>query len=147
MVHFLLKCLKNNESFYNEEENTRFDSGLDLYFPESYTVPANARSFKLPLGVAMQKSDNNISGYYLYPRSSIVKTPLILANSVGIIDYGYRGEITAVVHNLSDKDFFLKSGTSLFQICNPDLSPVTYNLVTELSYTERGEGGFGSTNK
>ena len=43
-------------------------------------------------------------GYYLYPRSSIVKTGLRLANSVGIIDAGYRGEIIAVVDNI-DKNF------------------------------------------
>ena len=42
----------------------------------------------------MLNNDKNI-GYYLYPRSSISKTPLILANSVGIIDSGYRGNIKA----------------------------------------------------
>ena len=55
--------------------------------------------------------------YYLYPRSSISKTPLRLCNSVGIIDAGYRGNIMAFVDNI-DEDYDL--GTRLFQLCDPN---------------------------
>lgn len=114
---------------------------------------------KLPQGVkcAMYNLVNEqYTGYYLYPRSSIIKTPLRLANSVGIIDAGYRGEIIAVVDNIDrNKDImtvirnYAKKTERLFQICAPDLSSFKVELIENeeiLGKTERGEGGFGSTN-
>ena len=88
-------------------------------------------------------------GYYVYPRSSISKTPLMLANHVGIIDSGYRGNLMAAVRKLpSEKSFYLvEKHTRLFQICHPSLCPVFVVLVpeSELNSSERGDGGFGST--
>ena len=88
-------------------------------------------------------------GYYVYPRSSISKTPLMLANHVGIIDSGYRGNLMAALRKLpSDcKSYTIAKHTRLFQICHPTLCPVFVVLVpeTELNTSERGEGGFGST--
>ena len=84
-------------------------------------------------------------GYYLYPRSSIYKTPLRLSNSVGIIDAGYRGNIMACVDNHGSEDYTIKKGTRLFQICSPDLKELKFKLSNTLSETSRGEGGFGST--
>lgn len=114
---------------------------------------------KLPQGVkcAMYNLVNEqYSGYYLYPRSSIIKTPLRLANSVGIIDAGYRGEIIAVVDNIDRnndiKDVvenYAKKKERLFQICAPNLSAFEVEIIENeeiLGKTERGEGGFGSTN-
>ena len=49
----------------------------------------------------MNKDEKNVS-YYLYPRSSIIKTPLRMSNSVGIIDAGYRGNIIGCVDNIGD---------------------------------------------
>jgi len=81
----------------------------------------------------------------LYPRSSISKTPLRLANSIGIIDSGYRGNIMAAVDNISDEPYQVQKGQRLFQICGRYLEPIELQLVEELSDTERGNGGFGST--
>ena len=84
--------------------------------------------------------------YYLYPRSSIIKTSLRLSNSIGIIDAGYRGNIIAVVDNLDHKnDVKIESGSRLFQLCSPNLSVIEFKLVDELSNTSRGNDGFGST--
>jgi dUTP pyrophosphatase len=89
------------------------------------------------------------SGYYVYPRSSISKTPLMLANHVGIIDSGYRGNLMAAVRKLpSDQStYVVEKHTRLFQICHSSLCPVFVVLVpeSELNSSERGEGGFGST--
>ena len=100
--------------------------------------------------------DNKPSAYYLYPRSSISKTPLRLANSVGIIDSGYRGNLIAKLDNtgyhktgIHSRDFETQNGDKYVQICMPDLSPFTVSLVdniNDLGTTERGDGGFGSTN-
>ncbi len=123
------------------------DAGLDLFVPEDTIVPANARGFILRMGIAteMLKKDQNIS-YYLYPRSSMgVRTTLRLANSVGIIDAGYRGQIGAILDNLSDKDIRLAKGEKIVQICLPNLKRFSFQLVDALSSSDRGENGMGST--
>jgi len=89
-------------------------------------------------------------GYYVYPRSSISKTPLVLANHVGIIDSGYRGNMMAALRKLplqNQNTYTVEKHTRLFQICHPSLCPVFVVLVSEseLNSSERGEGGFGST--
>ena len=89
------------------------------------------------------------SGYYVYPRSSISKTPLLLANHVGIIDSGYRGNLIAALRKLPTDNtiYTVEKHTRLFQVCHSSLCPVFVVLVTEseLNSSERGEGGFGST--
>ena len=125
------------------------DSGFDLYFPADVKC-LSGKSTKIKLGVkiAMFRNcdDSKPSvGYYIYPRSSISKTPLRLANSVGIIDSGYRGELMAVVDNQSAEDYLIKRGQRLFQVCAGDLTPIVKVRFCELNSTERGEGGFGST--
>ena len=79
------------------------------------------------------------------PRSSLSKTPLRQCNSIGLIDAGYRGEIMAAVDNIKDKSFTLETGQRLFQLVAMDGSPIHFELVDELTETDRGEGGFGST--
>jgi dUTP pyrophosphatase len=108
----------------------------------------------------LDEAGNQVS-YYLYPRSSISKTPLLLANSVGIIDRGYIGSIKAAfrntyltqnwVHGDSDEKedygYTIQKGERLVQICGPLLLPIKIKFVDSLDPTERGEGGFGSTGK
>ena len=100
-------------------------------------------------------------GFYLYPRSSISKTRMRLANSVGIIDAGYRGDLIAAVDTIGlfgSTDIWhvwketlspIKKNDRYFQVCAPDLSPFLVHIVpTEAglgSPTARGTGGFGST--
>ena len=118
--------------FVAKESET--ESGLDLVTPQTITVPGNAIGFKIKLGLKCEPSfeDNVVRGFYLYPRSSMgSKTPLRLSNSVGIIDSSYRGEIMAVVDNISDEDFKIEQGIRLFQLCSPDLSPIKFELLDE----------------
>jgi len=132
--------------FYKVRTNYNTDSGYDLYCPETVLVPPHSvgtLDFKIRCSPNFQK----LSGYYLYPRSSISKTPLMMANSVGIIDYGYRGNIMAKVYNTSSETYEVKKGEKLFQLCMPSLEPFSVVFVTELDSTERGTGGFGSTSK
>ena len=70
-----------------------------------------------------------------------------MSNSVGLIDGGYRGEIMASCDNIKDFSFTVKKGERLFQIVAFDSSPISYALTDDLSSTERGDGGFGSTGK
>jgi len=162
---------------YTEIKNYIFSqdidsSGLDIIMPKNIIIPAKSMGIKIKLGISCEPItiykkgnfedstpyDNEgpivkfyyklaKCGYYLYPRSSLSKTPLRLANSVGIIDSSYRGELIAAVDNISEEDFDIKQGQRLFQLCSPTLEPINYIVTKELSETDRGEGGFGSTGK
>ena len=138
-----LKELYQNYSTYHEG-----DSGLDLFCPETITIhPGETEKINLQIQCeALNESHprKNMS-YYLYPRSSIIKTPLRLSNSVGIIDAGYRGNIMVAVDNIDNEPYTIEKGTRLFQICGPTLEPITMDIVDELSNSERGSNGFGST--
>ena len=151
---------KNNamvESYLQSPGPTFFDAGFDLFCPEKLVI-AGRQTGKVDHRVkaAMEfVSATPVSatpvGYYLYPRSSTgSKTPLRLANSVGIIDAGYRGHLIAMFDNWQDKPFEIEPLQRLAQICPPNLTyPMYVHLVKaeELSVTPRGEGGFGSTDQ
>jgi dUTP pyrophosphatase len=88
------------------------------------------------------------TGYYMYPRSSLSKTQLRLANSTGIIDAGYRGNLIAAFRNLYADSYTVEKYTRLVQICHPTLCPIFVIFIkndSDLSNTARGNGGFGST--
>jgi dUTP pyrophosphatase len=149
-----LKILPDNESVYNQylthSTYHEGDSGLDLFFTEDITiVPKETKIISLGIrceAFPTKEKEHNIS-YYLYPRSSISKTPLRMSNSVGIIDAGYRGLLCAAVDNISDEPYTIRGGQRLFQLCSPTLSPISFELSNSLSDTSRGGGGFGSTNQ
>ena len=137
------KVMYDSHEHYHEG-----DSGIDVFFTEGETIePHTTKLIDLQIQCeAVLSTDNtrNIS-YYLYPRSSIYKTPLRMANSVGIVDAGYRGNLKAAVDNISDEPYTVQAGQRLFQICSPTLDPLSLVRVNELSETSRGSGGFGST--
>jgi dUTP pyrophosphatase len=84
----------------------------------------------------------------VFPRSSIRKYELILSNSVGVIDSGYRGEIQATFKKENGLDSLAyKVGDRICQIMIIPYPPIEFEEVNELNNTERGEGGFGSTGK
>jgi len=118
------------------------DSGLDLYCPEEL-VFASGETKPIRLQIACEPV--NSSSYWLIPRSSISKTPLRMCNSIGLIDAGYRGELTAFCDNISGEQYTVKPGQRLFQLVAMNGEPISFELVDRLSDTSRGTGGFGST--
>ena len=120
------------------------DAGLDLYISEGIIIAAGETKL-IKLGICCEPTDGK--AYYLFPRSSISKTPLRMSNSIGLIDGGYRGEIMASCDNIKDFDYRVEIGQRLFQLVAVDSSPISYQVVKELSETSRGDGGFGSTGK
>ena len=74
----------------------------------------------------------------------------MLANSVGIIDKDYRGNIKAALRHVGSADsgsYTLEKGTRIVQLTIPSLEPYEIAFVDSLDETARGEGGFGSTGK
>jgi dUTP pyrophosphatase len=123
------------------------DSGLDVFIVEEVTVNPGQTVF-IKLGIkaaAFNESTGKPVSYFLLPRSSISKTPLRLANSIGLIDAGYRGEIMAAVDNIKNEPFTVKSGERYFQIVSFGGEEISMSVVDQLDATARGEGGFGST--
>ena len=132
--------------FYNKFNYIHYgDSGIDLYNNDITIEPLMIDTINFKISCEMIDIDSNeYVSYYLAPRSSLAKTSFQLANSIGIIDAGYRGNIMAKIrcfHNSSDT---LEKG-SYFQIIAPDLKPIQLNIVTELSSTDRNNKAYGST--
>jgi dUTPase len=169
---------RHNNNLLN---NKYMDAGFDLFLPEHddptetdkwgetirffgtgwNTSPVNKVDFKVKCSAQMYCDTGKkfSTGYYMYPRSSLSKTKLRLANSVGIIDSGYRGnligmfDVVNVDENIQNKDidsdYHAKVNDRLLQICAPGLVPIYVEIVDSVdelgSETERGSGGFGST--
>lgn len=133
------------------------NAGVDLFFPEDTTISTIDASFvsmniKCEMHIYDKESKNwKPTSYYLYPRSSMSKTPLMLANQTGIIDSGYRGNIIGAFRNISGGPltFVVEKHMRLLQICAPDLRPIIVEIVDENFFkrTSRNDGGFGSTGK
>ena len=81
------------------------------------------------------------------PRSSIWKTGMVLSNSVGTIDDLYRGEVSAVFYHVFPNMPRYKVGDRIGQIKLGCALPMEFEEVDELSDTERGDGGYGSTGR
>ena len=146
LMKLLIKPLneKAKKIYENHGHFHEGDPGLDLYVLEDICF-FGGETKKIKLGISCEPEDGK--AYYLFPRSSISKTPLRLSNSIGLIDGGYRGEIMASCDNIKDFDYTVKEGDRLFQLVATDSSPISYDLVDILSETTRGAGGFGSTGK
>jgi dUTP pyrophosphatase len=119
------------------------DVGFNL--PASESVEINPFSFaKIPTGIRVELP----KGYWaaIAPRSSTNISGSLLA-LYGVVDNGYRGELFVFVHNLSPTAVHVEEGQSLAQlIVMPMVVPEVF-MVTELSSSERGESGFGSSGK
>jgi dUTP pyrophosphatase len=137
----------------NKVNESHLDAGFDLFCPSECQVISSSSSYKLDLGIkcaAYERNTQQPLSYYLYPRSSISKTPFRLANSVGIIDSGYRGNIMCMLDKLGSSKAVIEKHSRYFQICSPTLTPILVILVnneSDLGLTTRGSGGFGSTGK
>lgn len=139
------------------EDQHFFNAGFDLFLPEDQgfrkNTIVNKADFKIKCSAKIVNiSDEHLTsyytGYYMYPRSSLSKTSLRLANSVGIIDAGYRGPLIGMFDCL-DEHYQVSSYTRLLQICAPNLMPTFVRVIDTVEElgpeTSRGEGGFGST--
>ena len=148
-----IKILSNDDKIKNWYQNFfnhhLGDSGVDLLTP-CYIENVNCldvSTIDFEIQAEMIDVGNNVNtSYYLVPRSSIANTNFQLANSVGIIDASYRGNLKAKIRCFADNGFIAKY-TSLFQIVAPDLKPIKCIVVENLSVTTRNSGGFGSTNQ
>lgn len=143
---------KHNE---NMESNVYPDAGFDIFVTSDCIVSkdnVNRINFGVKCAATMvcESGKKFPTGFYMYPRSSLSKTKLRLANSVGIIDSGYRGDLIGAFDCCED-GFRVHKHDKLVQICAPGLVPIYVRVVFDVAElgteTLRGEGGFGSTGR
>lgn len=107
--------------------------------------------YKYHTGLAFQITDGESMEYNysidLRPRSSVCKTGMVLSNSIGTVDKGYTGEVTAVYYHVIDSLPIYKVGDRIAQIKIGMTPKVNFVEVKELSETERGQGGYGSSGR
>ncbi len=141
-----IKALNKDAEFMytNHDHFHDGDAGLDLYVLEDMIFNPNETKL-IKFGICCEPADGK--AYYLLPRSSISKTPLRMSNSIGLIDGGYRGEIMAACDNVKEYRYNVSKGDRLFQLVAADSSSIEFKIVSSLTDTTRGSGGFGSTGK
>ena len=140
-----IKVKKLRENAQLPTYGTEFSAGADLYacLGEDVTIlPGETK--KIPTGLAME-IPVGCAGL-IYARSSLgTKRGLAPANKVGVVDSDYRGEIKVVLLNHGTQPQTVEPGERIAQfVITPVLTPV-YEEVAELSDSQRGTGGFGST--
>ena len=122
-------------------------AGADLYacLEAPVTIKPGTSAF-LPTGIALEVP-KGCAGL-IYARSGLAcKRGLAPANKVGVVDSDYRGEILVALHNHGSDPQTVEHGERVAQfVITPVLTP-DYEMVKELSDTERNQGGFGSTGK
>jgi dUTP pyrophosphatase len=120
------------------------DAGMDLV---ATRIISNT-TFDVSYGTDLAMEIPNGFVGLVFPRSSVRKYELALSNSVGVIDSGYRGELQATFKKTNGLDSLAyKVGDRIAQIMIIPHPPIEFKEVNDLSDTERGDGGFGSTGK
>ena len=142
-----VKILKLDNNVNAPCYQTEGAAGMDLcaFINEPITLAYLERKL-IPTGFKMELP----TGYeaQIRPRSGMsIKHGITLINCVGTIDEDYRGEVCVPIVNLSKDSFTINNGDRIAQMVIAPVTKAEIKVVTEISDTQRGEGGFGSTDK
>jgi dUTP pyrophosphatase len=137
--------LKNSEGLPIPHYQTENSAGVDLYAAVEGELVIDSGMWKLiPTGIALAIPE----GYegQVRPRSGLaLKYGIGMLNAPGTIDADYRGEISVILFNFSDRPFTIQRGDRIAQLVFSRLEKAKFEKVRELSETARGSGGFGHT--
>jgi dUTP pyrophosphatase len=139
----IIKFKKTHKDAKTPEYSLEGDGCLDLFACQEACFDS-CGNFEYNTGISMEIPEDHVG--LLFPRSSITKTRFMLGNSVGVIDSNYRGDI--IFKFTTIRDNFLPSyrlGDKIGQILVIPRPKVSLEEVDNLSSTNRGAGGFGST--
>lgn len=143
----IINIKKLNPDAIIPTSGSQYAAGYDLYacLDKDIRIPPND-TVKIGTGLSIAVPE----GYFgaVFARSGLAtKQGLRPANCVGVCDSDYRGEYIVALHNDSEWPQVVSNGDRIAQLVVMPYLPVTFNEVDELSETERGAGGFGSTGK
>lgn len=133
--------IKAEEKFIPKKANES-DAGYDC-IAKSYVETNDYIEYEL--GFSLEIPTNHVG--LIFPRSSISKYDLLLCNSVGVIDSGYRGEMKARFKRTNTGTKIYEIGDKICQLIILPIPTVSFNLVNELNKENDRNGGFGSTGK
>lgn len=136
----ILKVKKLNDMSILPRYAKKGDAAMDL---TCVSLEKKAEYFEYGTGLAVEIPEGYVG--LLFPRSSISKKDHFLRNSVGVIDSGYRGEIKLRMSVPESDEQGYRIGDKVGQLMLIELPWVQIKEVEELTETDRGEGGFGST--
>lgn len=137
-----IKFKKLNQNAVIPKQGTAGAAGFDL---TAVSIEKNETMLKYDTGIAVEIPPGYVG--LAFPRSSVCKTGLSLANSVGVIDSDYRGSISFVFYRPAVCIVPYWPGDRIGQLVIVPIPEVEFVEAEELSETERGEGGYGSTGK
>lgn len=138
-----IKIKKLKEEAVIPSYGTDFSAGLDLTATSLEKVDKGEYGYyEYGTGLAFEIPEGFVG--LIYPRSSISKTGHILANSVGVIDSDYRGEVMFRFKTIGDSKEY-NIGDKIGQLIIMPYPKIEFELVDELKDTKRGSGGFGHT--
>ena len=138
-----VKKLKDNAVI--PTRGSEYAAGYDLYAAIDETIVIGPHETqKIGTGLSFELPENTFG--MIVARSGLAtKEGLRPANCSGICDSDYRGEYIIALHNDSDEIRYVEPNERIAQLILMSYVPMTFSLVNELTITERGEGGFGST--
>lgn len=147
MLSAKIKIKKLTDTAKTPTRGSEYAAGYDLYADVKEDVQIKPHeTVKIGTGLAMEIPD----GYFgaIFARSGLAaKEGLRPANCVGVCDSDYRGEYIVAIHNDSEETRTITAGERIAQLVVMPYLPVTFDEIAELTDTNRGEGGFGSTGK
>lgn len=141
----IIKIKKLNEEAIIPTSGSKYAAGYDLYSCSDVTIPIG-QTVGISTAIAIEIPEGYFGG--VFARSGLAsKQGLRPANCVGVIDSDYRGEVIVMLHNDSQLDRNIKKGERIAQLVIMPYLQVQFEQVEDLSDTERGIGGFGSSGK
>ena len=143
-----LKIKKLHDNAVVPQRATSGSAGMDLYAVLDKPITLKqGQTALIPTGIAIALESASEAAF-IFPRSGLsIKHGIGLLNSVGVIDSDYRGEIKVGVINQIDKEYTIEPNERIAQMVIMPVSLPKIVEVDELDETERGAGGFGSTNR
>lgn len=141
----IVKIQLNHEDAKMPYRANEGDAGLDLFSIEEKTIPTG-ESALIRTGIQMELPKGTEA--QIRPRSGLAaKHAVTVLNTPGTIDEGYRGELQVILINHGKNDFTVEKGMRIAQMVVAPVLPVTLLEINQLTASERGEGGFGSSGK
>lgn len=136
-----------NENAIVPTYGSTYSAGADLYACINEKIIIKPRETKfINTGISFEIPTGFVG--LIYARSSLgCKKGLAPSNKVGVIDSDYRGELIVALHNHSNEQHEINPNDRIAQIVFTPYLKGSFNIVNDLNDTERGTGGFGSTDK
>lgn len=143
-MELLIKKVRKNAMI--PERGTEWSAGYDLSACIENDIELKPSEIvKIPIGIAVSPTERNV-GIFVFSRSGLAsKHGITLANSVGVVDSDYRGEIIVPLINNGKEIFYITPGMRIAQMVIMPIIVPDIRITEQLDATDRGQNGFGST--